>query len=218
MPDPQTILVVDDEPILLDSLTDTLCLQGFNVLKASNGLEALDILREQLPDLILADIMMPGMNGYQFYQRVRQNPEWLRIPFIFLTAKGESEDVRFGKELGADDYLMKPILPEDLIAAVIGRLERYRQLEAGPQPADLPYKVDLSSRELEVLQLMARGLNNSAIAEELFIGTATVKTHVSNILSKLYVGNRVAAVTFAIKYRLVELDHVGWEEKSDDED
>ena len=218
MPDPQTILVVDDEPILLDNLRDTLCLQGFNVLKASNGLEALDLLQEQTPDLILTDIMMPGMNGYQFYQRVRQNPEWLWIPFIFLTAKDAPEDVRFGKELGADDYLMKPILPEDLIAAVIGRLERYRQLEARPQAADLPYKVDLSSRELEVLQLMARGLNNSAIAEELFIGTATVKTHVSNILSKMYVGNRVAAVTFAIKYRLVELDHVGMEETSDDED
>lgn len=113
---------------------------------------------------------------------------------------------------------MKPIHPEDLIAAVIGRLERYHQLESGPKAADPPHKVDLSSRELEVLQLMARGLNNSAIAEELFIGTVTVKTHVSNILSKLYVGNRVAAVTFAIKYRLVELDHVGMEETSHDED
>ena len=162
--------------------------------------------------------MMPGMNGYQLYQRVRKNPEWLWIPFIFLTAKDEAEDIRFGKELGADDYLMKPIRPEDLIAAVIGRLERYRQLEARPQAADLPHKADLSSRELEVLQLMARGLNNNAIAEELFIGPATVKTHVSNILSKLYVGNRVAAVTFAIKYGLVELDQAVKEETSHDED
>jgi DNA-binding response OmpR family regulator len=141
MPEPRTILVVDDEPVLLDSLADILQLEGFSVLKASNGLEALDLLQDQTPHLILTDIMMPGMNGYQLYQRVRKNPEWLWIPFIFLTAKGEAEDIRFGKELGADDYLMKPILPEDLVAAVIGRLERYRQLEARPQAADQPYKV-----------------------------------------------------------------------------
>ena len=211
----QVILVVDDEPVILDSLSDILSIHGFQVLKSSNGLEALETLRDQIPDLILADIMMPEMNGYQLYNRIRQNPEWVWIPFIFLTAKGEAEDIRFGKELGADDYLMKPIDAEDLIAAILGKLRRYVQLDQeGSNPTEprghgIPvtsdvsdFPVDLTPREIEVLRHMVMGLNNTEIAEALFIETSTVKTHVSNILSKLGVSNRVKAVRFAIEHHL----------------
>jgi len=211
----QVILVVDDEPVILDSLSDILIIHGFQVLKSSNGLEALETLRDQIPDLILADIMMPEMNGYQLYNRIRQNPEWVWIPFIFLTAKGEAEDIRFGKELGADDYLMKPIDAEDLIAAILGKLRRYVQLDQeGSNPTEprghgIPvtsdvsdFPVDLTPREIEVLRHMVMGLNNTEIAEALFIETSTVKTHVSNILSKLGVSNRVKAVRFAIEHHL----------------
>jgi DNA-binding NarL/FixJ family response regulator len=212
MPELRTILVVDDEPAILDSLADILQLEGFNVLKASSGLQALDILREQIPDLIIADVMMPDMNGYHLYQRVRQTPKYLQIPFIFLTAKGEAEDIRFGKELGADDYLLKPIHAEDLMAAILGKLKRYDQLKeqgsgpTNPNVATRPHSkavsglpTDLSSRELDVLRLMVQGLSNNEIAEALFIEQSTVKTHVSNILSKLGVRNRVEAVTFALQ-------------------
>jgi DNA-binding NarL/FixJ family response regulator len=156
------------------------------------------------------------MNGYQFFQRVRSNPEWLWIPFIFLSAKGEGEDVRLGRELGADDYLHKPIDAEDLIAAVIGRLRRYEALtQSNPQSAltaggysecpTRPSRIgfDITAREREVLVLMVRGKTNNEIADELVIGTATVKTHVSNILSKLDASNRVEAVTRAIELGLV---------------
>ncbi len=219
MPELRTILVVDDELTILESLADILQLEGFSVLKASSGLEALDILREQIPDLIIADVMMPEMNGYHLYQRVRQTPKHLQIPFIFLTAKGEAEDIRFGKELGADDYLLKPIHAEDLMAAIMGKLKRYDQLkeyrsgltnqnEAAHPPAKsmsgLP--IDLSSRELDVLRLMVQGLSNSEIAEALFIEQSTVKTHVSNILSKLGVRNRVEAVTFALQSGYTQAD------------
>ena len=211
----QVILVVYDETVILDSLSDILIIHGFQVLKSSNGLEALETLRDQIPDLILADIMMPEMNGYQLYNRIRQNPEWVWIPFIFLTAKGEAEDIRFGKELGADDYLMKPIDAEDLIAAILGKLRRYVQLDQeGSNPTEprghgIPvtsdvsdFPVDLTPREIEVLRHMVMGLNNTEIAEALFIETSTVKTHVSNILSKLGVSNRVKAVRFAIEHHL----------------
>jgi len=211
----QVILVVDDEPVILDSLSDILSIHGFQVLKSSNGLEALETLRDQIPDLILADIMMPEMNGYQLYNRIRQNPEWVWIPFIFLTAKGEAEDIRFGKELGADDYLMKPIDAEDLIAAILGKLRRYIQLDQErsspteqsghgiPAPSNVSdFPVDLTPREVEVLRHMVMGLNNTEIAEVLFIETSTVKTHVSNILLKLGVSNRVKAVRFAIEHHL----------------
>ena len=123
------ILVVDDDSGIRSGIRDLLSLQDFIVVIASNGLEALDLLADQTPDLILADIIMPKMDGYQLYQRVRQNPEWLQIPFIFLSVKGDEEDIRFGKELGVDDYLMKPINPEDLISAVVDCLQRYRQMQ-----------------------------------------------------------------------------------------
>lgn len=126
-----TILIVDDDPVINDSVRDILCLAGYRTLTATNGAHALEILDVQTPDLIVADIMMPRMNGYQLYQRVRRNPDWIWIPFIFLTAKGEGEDVRYAKEMGVDDYLTKPIEPEDLLAAVLGKLARYRELGAG---------------------------------------------------------------------------------------
>ncbi len=217
MAEPPTILVVDDESTIRDSIADVLRLSGLHVVVASSGEDALQVLARLEPDLIVADIMMPGMNGYQLYQRIRRTPEWVRIPFIFLTAKGTPEDVRYGKELGADDYLMKPIEPEDLIAAVMGKLARFAELEASgrslPNGGSASHQValppppsnsDLTPREREVLALMVQGLNNAEIAERLFIGRATVKTHVSNILSKLGAGGRVEAVTHALKHHLLD--------------
>ena len=209
------ILLVEDEEVIRESVAEILELNGFLVQTASDGLQALSLLENEIPDLILADIMMPQMNGYQLYQRVRSNPAWVWIPFIFLSAKGAGEDVRFGKELGADDYLRKPIDAEDLISAVIGRLRRYEALAEGglkssppasgfedptTRPAGLGF--DITSREREVLILMVKGKTNSEIASDLVIGTATVKTHVSNILSKLDASNRVEAVTRAIELGL----------------
>jgi len=210
-----TILIVDDEQTIRESLIDILTLEGFRVLAATNGLEAIELLREHQPDLILADIMMPEMNGYQFYQRVRQSQDCLLIPFIFLSAKGEAEDIRFGKELGADDYLMKPINMEDLISAILGKLKRFEELtltqngNAGLWDngklsdtfgSELPEA--LTRRELEVLRLMMLGMTNLDIAEVIFVELSTVKTHVSNILSKLGVSNRVEAVALAMRSML----------------
>lgn len=127
------ILTVDDQPELLESITLTLQVAGFKVLAANNGAEALEILRSQHVDLILADIAMRHMNGYQLYQHVRENPAWVRIPFVFLTARAMDSDIRYGKELGVDDYLTKPIQPEDLLAAIQGKLRRTQQLAAAEQ-------------------------------------------------------------------------------------
>jgi DNA-binding response OmpR family regulator len=134
-----TVLLVDDQPDLLDNLKLTLEAAGYRVGTASDGFEAQDVLRSQPVDLILADIAMPRMNGYQLYERVRHDPRWAAIPFIFLTARALDSDVRYGKELGADDYLTKPIQPEDLLAAVRGKLRRARQLAHLPgQPQHAP--------------------------------------------------------------------------------
>ena len=119
-----SILVVDDHVELLENIELTLEAAGYRVLTARDGVEALEVLRSQPVSLVLADIAMPRMNGYQLYDRIRANPQWVTIPFVFLTARALDSDVRHGKELGADDYLTKPMQPEDLLAAVQGRLRR----------------------------------------------------------------------------------------------
>ncbi|MBX0330568.1 response regulator transcription factor [Oscillochloris sp. ZM17-4] len=135
-----TILIVDDQPELLLGLQITLEAAGYNVLTALDGNIALDILHRNTISLILADIAMPELNGYQLFEQIRADPELLRIPFIFLTARAMASDIRYGKTLGVDDYLIKPIKPEDLLAVVEGRLRRARELKAAAPP-------DLSAAE-----------------------------------------------------------------------
>ena len=122
------ILVIDDEPDLLENISLALEASGYNVLTASNGRQGLEILQRTTVNLILADIAMPEMNGYQLLDRVRKNPDWVTIPFIFLTARKLDSDIRYGKEMGVDDYLVKPIHSADLLAVVRGKLYRVQQL------------------------------------------------------------------------------------------
>lgn len=123
-----SILVVDDEADLVDNIRLALEAEGYQVLTAGDGVEALAVLQSRPVDLILADIAMPDMNGYQLYGRVRECPQWVTIPFIFLTARKLGSDIRYGKELGVDDYLTKPFRVADLLAVVRGKLRRARQL------------------------------------------------------------------------------------------
>ena len=123
-----SILVVDDEPNFLDNIRLALEAEGYRVLSAGNGVEALAVLHSQPVNLILSDIAMPDMNGYQLYERVRERPQWLTIPFVFLTARKLDSDIRYGKELGVDGYLTKPIRAADLLAVVRGKLRRAQQL------------------------------------------------------------------------------------------
>ena len=103
-------------------------LNDYQTYKAHNGVEALELLRtiDVPPDLILSDIMMPEMDGYDFFEKVSDSPTWFQIPFIFLTAKSDPEDVRFGKKLGVDDYIIKPFDNDDLLAAIKGKIKRNR--------------------------------------------------------------------------------------------
>lgn len=113
---------------MLQGICDALTLAGYEAQAAANGQEAIACLQQKRVDLILSDIMMPVMDGYELFKRVRQNPAWTFIPFIFLTARGQKVDVRLGKQLGADDYLTKPFEIQDLVVAVQSRLDRVRAL------------------------------------------------------------------------------------------
>jgi signal transduction histidine kinase len=125
-----TILMVDDDTSLLESAIDILRLSGYETMAAGGGLEALELLKTKRPDIIVADIMMPGMDGYQFYAAVRALPEFVMVPFIFLSAKGEAKDIRHGYSLGADHYLTKPFDPDDLLIAIKSRLQRVKAIQA----------------------------------------------------------------------------------------
>jgi len=144
-PSQTLIMVVDDQPDVLEALRMMLEEEGgYQVMVATNGRHALERLEAALnrrrqrgesgqkfvPDLILSDILMPLMDGYDFYEATRANPYLNHIPFIFLTAMQTEEDVRRGKELGVDDYLLKPVQTADLLASVRGRLRRVSQRRA----------------------------------------------------------------------------------------
>ena len=133
----EMILVVEDNPDMTAALKLALEMEGYQVLTAVDGLEAMRVLERVTPDLIVADIMMPRMDGYELYEATHQDERWLSIPFIFLTAKIDKEDIRLGKEMGADDYLVKPVEKEDLIAAIRGKLKRVTELKAAAAQGDL---------------------------------------------------------------------------------
>jgi two-component system sensor histidine kinase/response regulator len=123
------ILVVEDHKPMLAAIQTILEEEGYTVFTAGDGVEALQVMAENKPDLIVADIMMPRMDGYTLYETVRARPEWVLIPFIFLTARSEQEAVLKGKKLGAEDYITKPFDPEILTVAVRARLMRAQNIQ-----------------------------------------------------------------------------------------
>jgi putative two-component system response regulator len=124
----ETILLVEDSDVLRKGLKSLLEQENYAVITGGNGKEALEQLLSVTPDLILADILMPEMDGYALFEAVRSRPEWISIPFIFLTARRERKNILAGKRLGAEDYLLKPISPDDLLTAIRARLGRSQQL------------------------------------------------------------------------------------------
>lgn len=127
---PPTIMVVEDDVNMLPGICDILEMVGYDILRASNGLDALDVLRSapQMPSLIVSDIGMPKLDGYGLLDAVRQERDWTEIPFIFLTALAEKEHFRKGMIAGVDDYLTKPFHPEELLQAIRAKLKRREEL------------------------------------------------------------------------------------------
>lgn len=151
------LLIVEDSPVLRDGLHDILAFEGFEVLPASNGREALALMEVSPPDLILSDITMPEMDGVAFYQAVHANEAWITIPFIFLTARGEKEDILLGKKLGVDDYLVKPITRDELVTTVRSRLERSRQVRALQLNQAVEMTLTMLANTIEGRDLYTRG-------------------------------------------------------------
>jgi len=124
---PTYILLIEDEEQIRKNLLEILSLKGYQVVAAADGLEGVSIAKQQPPDLILCDIMMPHLSGYHVLELIRAHEPLMSVPFIFLTAKSDMVDLRRGMDLGADDYLTKPFSTKDLLAAIESRLKRHQQ-------------------------------------------------------------------------------------------
>lgn len=198
------ILIIEDEPEMRRNLAMILRLEGYQPLVAENGQAGLVVAAAEKPDLILCDVMMPELDGHGVLAALRAHPDTEAIPFIFLTARGEKPDIRSGMNLGADDYLTKPIGKADLLAAIESRLKRAGQLSVNFQPdfssyAPLAAKLGLTPRVAETLLWLAQGKTNGDIALILGISEATVKKHVIDLFMRLGVETRSAATLRAIE-------------------
>ena len=119
------ILVVEDTLAVREEIYDILLLEGYNVFQAKNGLEGYKMAVQENPHLIISDILMPELNGFEMFEKLQKDLKTRHIPFIFLSAKGEKEDVIFGMKLGADDYLTKPIKVNDLVNAAKNKMPQH---------------------------------------------------------------------------------------------
>lgn len=198
---PKRLLVVDDEPNLLRAVAACLKAENYEVSTARSGHEALMQLAEAVPDLIISDIRMPGMDGYKLARQLRGAPRTALVPIIFLTAKDETTDRIEGFRAGIDAYLTKPFEPAELIAVVNGILSRVERTHseiarlvsfANAEETAVSFQDEaLTDAENRVALAVSRGLSNKEIAAELEISVRTVENHISHILDKKGFSNRV---------------------------
>ena len=235
MSEKQQLLLVDDEPGIRESvqayLEDN---EAWQVAAASNAEEAWQAIEAETPDLIISDIMMPDVDGYEFLAKLREDPRYRSIPVVFLTARGMTSDRIQGYEAGCDAYLSKPFDPEELEAIVKNLLSKIRTTDSnGESSGELekiakelveikaklddklgssggitvtppPIKIDLTPREQSVLDLVAQGLMNKEIARELSTSVRNVEKYVSRLFGKTGTNSRTELVRFALQHGLTQ--------------
>jgi DNA-binding NarL/FixJ family response regulator len=228
---PARLLLVDDEPGLREAVQAYLEDSNFTVDAASNAKQGWELLQQNLPDLVITDIMMPGVDGYQFLQQMREDPRFKALPVVFLTAKGMKSDRIQGYQAGCDAYLSKPFDPEELVVIVknllarqaalrsstgdgnpdlatlagqIARIENMLKGKSGIHQTPAPIKIDLTPREQSVLDLVAKGLMNKEIARNLETSVRNVEKYVSRLFTKTGTNSRTELVRYALEHGLTE--------------
>lgn len=203
------ILIIEDDAQTRENIEIILQMENHRVFTARDGRIGLELARREKPDLIVCDLMMPEIDGHGVLRALRADSETAAIPFIFLTARAERTDQRTSMNLGADDYLCKPIDAEDLLAAIQARLRRTRESQdAALRDTDLTpdfssseplIALGLTPREAEVLLWVAQGKANSDVGSILGMSEKTVKIHLGHIFEKLNVETRTAAARTAME-------------------
>jgi DNA-binding NarL/FixJ family response regulator len=227
------LLLVDDEPGLREAVQAYLEDSDFAVEVATNGREGWERLQQYHPDLVISDIMMPQVDGYQFLKQMREDPRYKALPVVFLTAKGMTGDRIQGYQAGCDAYLSKPFDPDELVAIVTNLLARRAAAretgEGNAESPDIaaladqmariesllsgrssiaqsasPIKIDLTPREQSVLDLVAQGLMNKEIARRLETSVRNVEKYVSRLFSKTGTNSRTELVRYALEHGLTK--------------
>ena len=208
MNDPITILLADDHEVVRQGVRALLEVHPeFDVVgEAKNGAEAVEMVEEFVPDVVLMDLIMPGMDGVEATRRIKNVSP--RTQIVVLTSYHEDEHIFPALKAGAISYLLKDMKMDELVEAIkkaaLGDAVLHPhvaarvidEIQGKKEDAFQPHS-DLTSRELEILKLIAGGSNNTEIAEQLVISMHTVKGHVSNILSKLHLADRTQAAVYA---------------------
>ena len=209
-----TVLVVDDAPDTLRMLCDALMQEGYTVLVARDGEQALARLSAIEPDAILMDAIMPGLSGFETCQRIKAHANWSAIPVIFMTGLSGTADVVAGFDAGGVDYVVKPVKIEEVLARLATHVRNARAARRaleeaseagarqGAREADAAVlarleDAGLTPRETEVLSWVARGKTNRDIADILGMSHRTVNKHLEHIFEKLGVETRAAAAALA---------------------
>ncbi len=201
-----SILVVDDNPKFLK---DALPMYGYQVDIAYDGIEALKKLTSENTnyDLILLDVMMPNMDGWDTLKAIRKNKKTETIPVIMITAVNEDQKMVSGLKIGADDYIVKPFILPNLLArieAVLRRTNWNKDKKLSERTINKNVNIEaLTPKEKEVLSYVAKGASNQDIADKLCVRDVTVKTHLNSIFKKLKVSNRTQAVLLAMQIDLI---------------
>lgn len=226
------LLLVDDEPGLREAVQAYLSQAGFSVDVAQNGQEGWDKLQQEPPELVITDIMMPDVDGYQLLKQMRDDPRFKSLPVIFLTARGMTSDRIQGYQARCDAYISKPFDPDELIAVVENLLERRTNAVEGFEEGDTPdiatlarqiqeikellthknsipqksesVDIDFTPREESVLKLVAQGLMNKEIASRLDTSVRNVEKYVSRLFGKTGTGSRTELVRYALEHGLTD--------------
>lgn len=189
------ILLVDDDVNFVTLMRGYLSHQGYEVTTAETGSQAIELLDDVKPDLIISDIVMPEMNGYKFAEAVRKSPEINWIPIIFLSARDQSQDRVRGLSSGATVYMIKPFELAELSAQIesalrSSQLMQQNRAKRAESRISVPEGVKLTNTELTVARLVAQGLSNLEIAQRLNASKRTIESHISHMLKKTLLNNR----------------------------
>jgi len=224
------ILVVDDEKDLVDLITYNLQRNGYDVVSAANGNDAIEVAAREIPDLVLLDLMLPGIDGTEVARRLKNDAKTANVPIVMLTAKGEETDVVVGLTLGADDYVTKPFSMKILLARLSTVLRRKEVAASGAESGILragPLSIDTSKHEVavngEVIKLTltefkllsalvnSRGrvltrdqLMDKAMGTDVFVTDRAIDVHITSIRKKLGVANYLVHTVRGVGYRLQE--------------
>nr|YP_537024.1 hypothetical chloroplast protein 29 [Neopyropia yezoensis]Q1XDE4.1 RecName: Full=Probable transcriptional regulator ycf29 [Neopyropia yezoensis]AGH27671.1 hypothetical chloroplast protein 29 [Neopyropia yezoensis]QFZ67007.1 Ycf29 [Neopyropia yezoensis]BAE92467.1 unnamed protein product [Neopyropia yezoensis] len=202
------LMLVENDIVLSKAIQEYLIDQGFNVYIANNGLEALNLAYQYNFDLIISDIMMPLVNGYELLAKLKKNKALSKIPVIFLTAKGMTKDRIKGYDMGCYGYLSKPFDPNELLSIINNLIARDVLKEASLQNSatsnqQLNHKIRLTPREKSILDLVVDGLTNKEISTILNTSVRNVEKYVSRLLHKTNMKNRTLLVKYSINNNLL---------------